>query len=49
LGRALVDLGIEWQCVMSHQVHDERIVIVEGPVGFKGKWWFPASGAMAGA
>ena len=43
--RALVDLGIDWEDVMSYQVHDDRIVIVEGPVGFKRTWWFPASGA----
>ena len=42
--RALVDLGIDWEDVMSYQVHDDRIVIVEGPVGFKRTWWFPASG-----
>ena len=47
--RALVDLGIDWEDVMSYQVHDDRIVIVEGPVGFKRTWWFPASGAKAGA
>ena len=42
--RALVHLGIEWDDVMSYQVHDDRIVIVEGPVGFKRTWWMPASG-----
>ena len=42
--RALVDLGIDWEDVMSYRVHDDRIVIVEGPVGFKRTWWFPASG-----
>ena len=47
--RALVDQGIDWEDVMSYQVHDDQIVIVEGPVGFKRTWWFPASGAKAGA
>ena len=47
--RAVADLGIDWEDVMSYQVHDDRIVIVEGPVGFKRTWWFPASGAKAGA
>ena len=35
--------------VMALGVHDDRIVIVEGPVGFKRTWWFPASGLKAGA
>ena len=42
--RALVDLEIDWEDVMSYQVHNDRVVIVEGPVGFKRTWWFPASG-----
>ena len=45
LKRAMKDLGIDWEDVMSHQVYDDRIVIVEGPVGYKRTWWFPASGA----
>ena len=40
VGRCVID----WDEVMSYQVHDDRIVIVEGPVGFKRTWWFPASG-----
>ena len=47
--RALVDLGIDWEDVMSYQVHDDRIVIVEGPVGYKRTWWFPEAGARAEA
>ena len=39
--------GIWWDDVMSYQVHDDRIVIVESPVGFKRTWWFPASGHEA--
>ena len=35
--------------VMALGLHDDRIVIVEGPVGYKRTWWFPASGAKAGA
>ena len=45
MGRCVVD----WDEVMSYQVHDDRIVIVEGPVGFKRTWWLPASGAKAQA
>ena len=47
--RALVDLGIDWQDVMSYQVHDDRIVIVEGPAGFKRTWWLPEARAEARA
>jgi len=44
-----VDLGIEWKNVMAFRVHSDRVVIIEGPVGFKRTWWFPAGGAEAGA
>ena len=44
--RALVDLGIGWEDVMSYQVHDDRIVIVEGPVGFKRTYMFPGAGEV---
>ena len=44
--RALVDLGIEWEDVMSYQVHDDRIVIVEGPVGYKRVYAFPGAGEV---
>jgi len=47
--RALEDLGIEWKNVMAFGVHGDRVVIVQGPVGYKRAWWFPASGAKAGA
>jgi len=49
VGRALVDLGIDWEDLMSYQVHSDRVVIVEGPVGFKRTWWLPPSGGKAGA
>ena len=44
--RALVDLGIGWDDVMSYQVHDHRIVIVEGPVGYKRVYAFPGAGEV---
>ena len=33
--RALADLGIEWKDVMAFRVHGDRVVIIEGPVGYK--------------
>jgi hypothetical protein len=40
----MVDLGMEWEDVMSYRVHIDRIVVIEGPVGFKRTWWFPEAG-----
>ncbi len=49
LERALVDLGIEPENVMAHRVYPDRVVIIEGPVGFKRVWMMsglePGSGA----
>jgi hypothetical protein len=39
--RALVELGIEWEDVMAFGVHSDRVVIIEGPVGYKRTWWLP--------
>jgi len=47
--RALANLGIEWKDVMAFGVHSDRIVIVEGPVGFKRTWWVPEARAEASA
>jgi len=47
--QALADLGIEWKDVMAFRVHSDRVVIIEGPVGFKRTWWFPEARAEAGA
>ena len=47
--RALADLGIEWEDVMAFGVHSDRVVIIEGPVGFKRTWWLPGARAQAGA
>jgi len=47
--RALEDLGIEWKNVMALGVHSDRVVIIEGPVGYKRTWWMPGSGADASA
>jgi len=41
LERALVDLGIEPDNVMAHQVYPDRVVIIEGPAGFKRVWMMP--------
>ena len=41
-----MDLGIDWEDVMSYQVHDDRIVIVEGPVGYKRVYAFPGAGEV---
>ena len=30
---------------MAFGVHSDRIVVIEGPVGFKRTWLFPAGGA----
>ena len=40
-------LGIEWNDVMAFGVHSDRVVIIEGPVGFKRTWWFPEARAQA--
>ena len=47
--RALADLGIEWKNVMAFGVHSDRVVIIEGPVGFKRTWWMPGARAQVGA
>jgi hypothetical protein len=30
-----VELGIEWKNVMAFRVHSDRVVIIEGPGGYK--------------
>jgi len=47
--RALAELGIEWKDVMAFGVHSDRVVVIEGPVGYKRTWWFPERRAEAGA
>jgi hypothetical protein len=49
LGRALVDLGIEPENVMSFRVYPDRVVIIEGPVGFKRVWMMPGQEPASGA
>lgn len=39
--RALAELGIEWKNVIAFGVHSDRVVIIEGPVGYKRTWWMP--------
>ena len=41
LDRALKALGIEPENVLSYAVHDDRVVIIEGPVGYKRVYEFP--------
>jgi hypothetical protein len=35
---AAKDLGIEWHNVMAWKVYPDRVVIIEGPVGYKRIW-----------
>jgi hypothetical protein len=42
--RALADLGIEWKDVMALGVHSDRVVVIEGPVGYKRVYAFPGAG-----
>jgi hypothetical protein len=44
--RALAELGIEWKNVMAFGVHGDRVVIIEGPVGYKRTWWMPETGGV---
>ena len=44
--RALADLGIEWKNVMAFGVHSDRVVIIEGPVGYKRVYAFPGAGEV---
>jgi hypothetical protein len=46
--RALAELGIEWKNVMAFGVHSDRVVIIEGPVGYERTWWSPEGRAQAG-
>jgi hypothetical protein len=43
LDRALKALGIEPENVLSYAVHDDRVVIIEGPVGYKRVYEFPGA------
>jgi len=47
--RALAELGIEWKNVMAFGLHSDRIVIIEGPVGYKRTWWLPGGRARVEA
>jgi hypothetical protein len=44
--RALVELGIEWKDVMAFRVHSDRVVIIEGPVGYMRVYAFPGAGEV---
>jgi len=41
LERALGDLGIERDAVMAHKVYPDRVVVIEGPTGYKRVWQRP--------
>ena len=32
---------MEWKDVMAFGVHSDRVVVIEGPVGYKRTWWLP--------
>jgi len=36
-------VGIEWKDVMAFGVHSDRVVIIEGPVGFKRTYMLPGA------
>jgi len=36
--------GIEWKDVMAFGVHSDRVVVIEGPVGYKRVYAFPGAG-----
>jgi hypothetical protein len=44
-----VELGIEWKNVMAFGLYSDRVVIIEGPVGYKRTWWLPEARAQVGA
>jgi len=44
--RALAELGIEWKDVMALGVHSDRVVIIEGPVGYKRVYALPGAGEL---
>ena len=44
--RALAELGIEWKDVMAFGVHSDRVVIIEGPVGYKRVYALPGAGEL---
>jgi hypothetical protein len=41
LKRALADLGIDRDEVMSYRVYPDRVVVIQGPAGFKRVWRVP--------
>ena len=43
LDRALKALGIEPENVLSYAVLDDRVVVIEGPVGYKRVYEFPGA------
>ena len=43
LDRALAALRIEPENVLSYAVHDDRVVVIEGPVGYKRVYEFPGA------
>ena len=41
LDRALRALGIRREDVMAFKIYDDRVAVIEGPVGYKRTWVFP--------
>jgi hypothetical protein len=46
VGRALAELGIQWKDVMALGVHSDRVLIIEGPVGYKRVHALPGAGEL---
>jgi hypothetical protein len=46
VGRVLAELGIESKNVMAFEVHSDRVLIIEGPVGYKRVYAFPGAGEV---
>jgi hypothetical protein len=44
--KALAEPGIEWKNAMAFRVHSDRVVIIEGPVGYKRVCAFPGAGEV---
>jgi hypothetical protein len=40
---------MEWKDLMAFRVHSDRLVIIEGRVGYKRTWWLPGGKAKQAA
>jgi hypothetical protein len=46
--RALAELRIDWKNVMAFRVYSDRVVIIEGPVGYKRTYALPGAQEVEG-